>query len=383
MCRADTVADQFRGTPYAEHHFREIVRYAREHNLFYERWITDPANVPILDRTTFLDHNDEILAGFPVTERTSGSTGVPVRVSHSDQWARIAGQDTLRFVRQLGGRLPAVKLLYFPDGTDEDGLDVGTPIEAQISFILRRRAEAGTRAITTYPTNAEMLSQAVLDRALDMSFITRFGMYGEAIEPFHVAAVRRAFPNARVWTTYSSVEFGIIAGICPYEPGFHHISAHRLGVEVLRDDGSPTESGELGRVVVTDYFNRQSPLIRYEIGDYAERGECPCGRIRLPAFARIHGKTRGALLHRNGNRVLFADLSVALRDTPGMRQYQVIQTGIEDFTVKIVARGNLDTAVRAAFRAHFGYVPKHLHTEYVDEIPRGPGGKFHASICRA
>lgn len=376
------MADALRATPYAQRHFREIVGYAREHNPFYERWIADPENVPILDRTTVLDHNDEILAGFPVTERTSGSTGVPVRVSHSEQWARIAGQDVVRFVRQLGGRLPSVKFLYFPDGTDSDGLDVGAPIEAQIDFILRRRAEAGTRAITTYPTNAEMLSQAVLDRAIDMSFITRFGMYGEAIEPFHTAAVRRAFPNARVWTTYSSVEFGIIAAICPYEPGFHHISAHRLGVEVLRDDGSPSEAGELGRVVVTDYFNRQSPLIRYEIGDYAERGRCPCGRIRLPAFKRIHGKTRGALLHRNGNRVLFAGLSVALRDIPGVRQYQVLQDGLENFTVKIVAGRNLDTEVRAAFHAHFGYVPEQLRTEYVGTIPRGPNGKFYASICR-
>jgi phenylacetate-coenzyme A ligase PaaK-like adenylate-forming protein len=376
------MVESFRDKPYTRRHFAQIVEYARTYNPFYRRWIQDPNDVPIVDRTTFLENNSEILNGYPVTGSTSGSTGVPVRFSQSGKWVRAAREDTLRFVRQFGGPLPAVLIAYPDHKSGEDLLDVKSPTDEQIEFIRRRHRQAGTAAVTTYPTNAQFLAEKILSDNIDMSFIRRFGLYGESVEPFQTELVQRAFPKARVWTSYSSMEFSIIASVCPFEPEFHHINAHRLGVEVLRDDGSASAFGERGRVVITDFLNRRSPFIRYEIGDYAMRERCPCGRIALPAFGRIYGKVRGALLHRNGNRVLFADLSVALRELSGMRQYQVIQDGLEDFTVKVVAAQCLDSEIRTAFEGHFGYLPDSLRIESVDSIPRGENGKFYASICR-
>jgi hypothetical protein len=78
---------------------------------------------------------------------------------------------------------------------------------------------------------------------------------------------------------------------------------------------------------------------------------------------------------------MFIDLSVAIRDLPGMRQYQVIQETLDDFTVKVVAAHNVEEGIRKAFFEHFGYLPN-LTLEYVDAIPREPSGKFHASICK-
>jgi len=70
-----------RDKPYAAEHFRGIVRFARENNRFYARWIEHPEEPPILDRATALANNEEILGGFPETGLTSGSTGNPVRTS--------------------------------------------------------------------------------------------------------------------------------------------------------------------------------------------------------------------------------------------------------------------------------------------------------------
>jgi hypothetical protein len=365
---------------YAVRHTRAIVDAARASHPFYRRWIADPDRPPILDRATFLAHNDELLLGRPATGATSGSTGVPVRFAQSDAWRRIACEDADRFVRQLGGPLPAIRLLHVDHAAPPNTLSVAAPLEAQLAFIQRRR-DQGAATLITYPTHAETLARAVLDRGVDTSFLRRFGLIGENVEPAHKDLIARAFPTARIWTTYSSLEFGLIASMCPFEPDFHHINAHRLGVEVLRDDGEPAAEGERGRVILTDYVNRLTPFIRYEIGDLAARGRCPCGRIPLPAFRQIHGKVRGALLHRNGERVLFADLSVRLRDLPGMRQYQVVQHSLEAFTVRVVADRPLDAEVRAAFTTHFGYTPADVQIEPVAQIPRGPNGKFYASIC--
>mgnify|MGYP000113622014 CR=1 FL=1 len=47
--------------------------------------------------------------------------------------------------------------------------------------------------------------------------------------------------------------------------------------------------------VVTPFYNLAMPLIRYDIGDYAEAGApCACGRT-LPVLARIMGRSRNML----------------------------------------------------------------------------------------
>ena len=63
-------------------------------------------------------------------------------------------------------------------------------------------------------------------------------------------------------------------------------------LEILDEAGRPCGPGETGRVVLTDLHNFATPLIRYEIGDYAEAaGPCPCGR-GLPVATRLRGQRR-------------------------------------------------------------------------------------------
>ena len=373
----------FENNPYAIQRFQGIVDYARENNPFYARWMGDAESIPIINRKTFLEDNDEVLNGFPVTARTSGSTGVPVRISWSRERMMIDAQDTRRFVDQLGGELACTRIIY-PRGNEAQPwlLNIRTSIDDQIQFILKRYREAKAIAITTFPTNAEMLAKTVLERSLDMSFIQRFGVFAEMFEPTQEVLIRKAFPNAQIWSTYSALEFGMIATRCVNEPQFHHIMSHKLGVEVLNEQGEPCENDEVGRLVITDYFNRQSPFIRYEIGDLAARGECPCGTTHLPALSQVFGKIRGALIHPNGQRVLFVDLSVALRDVKGMRQYQVIQEELDRFVVRVLADRNLDSEIHQVFETHFGHLPEMTILYEEKEIPREANGKFHASICR-
>ena len=54
--------------------------------------------------------------------------------------------------------------------------------------------------------------------------------------------------------------------------------AENLIVEIVDDKGAPCASGEIGRVIVTDLHNFATPLMRYDIGDYAEvAAPCLCG----------------------------------------------------------------------------------------------------------
>lgn len=376
------VPESFRDQLYAAERFRRIVEVARESNPFYQRWLEAEDSVPIVTRDVFLQNNDLILNGTTATGSTSGSTGIPVRIAKSSNRASLDSTDQDLLIRWLGGRMRCSQIVH--RGTGElPGwmMDVTENLDKQIQFIQHRYKTRQAIAVTTYPTNAELLAREVIRRGVDMSFVRRVGVYAEALEAAQEALIRQAFPNAQFWTTYSSIEFGLIAIRCPWDPRFHHWMSHKLGVEVLREDGSPCADGELGRVVITDYFNALCPLIRYELGDLAARGECPCGQTDLPAFSRVVGKVRGALLKRDGQRVIFTNMSVALRDIPGMGQYQVIQTSVEDVTVSYVADTDLSDSIATAFATEFGYLPDRFCTRQVQRIERGANGKFYASIC--
>ena len=93
---------------------------------------------------------------------------------------------------------------------------------------------------------------------------------------------------------YSGREVGYLALQCPQHDHYHVMSEGNF-LEVLGDDGRPCQPGETGRVVVTTLHNYVMPLIRYEIGDFAEVGEpCPCGR-GLPVLTRILGRQQNML----------------------------------------------------------------------------------------
>ncbi|MFK5923055.1 MAG: hypothetical protein QM496_12820 [Verrucomicrobiota bacterium] len=379
----------FEQRPYAAQHFAAIVNHVREHHPFYRRWLAKSGEVPIMDRQTFMAHNEEILNGHEVTSTTSGSSGHKVRLHQSHARAHLHAVDEAMFVQWLGGRLPVTVLVNPGSGDGGANFDIRMPLDEQLQLIMRRYRELGAVALTTYPGNAEILARTILERGLDMSHIQRLGLYGEGYEEHQAVYIRQAFPNAKIWTTYSAMEFGYISLMCPHEPGFQHIMAHHLGVEILDENDQPCPDGVRGRVVITDYFNRSCPFIRYDIGDFAVRGNCPCGKIILPALSQVQGRVMGFLIHRSGEYLNAFRVLMAIRDLPGVRRYQVVQEELERFVIKIecehgVNAEALDLKPKAigVLKDFLGYTPHEVRVDLVEEIPCGENGKYRYSICQ-
>ena len=385
------IPESFRGRSYASGHYQAIARWAAENHPFYQRLVRgEQPEFPVLARRDVQEDNELLLNGFPETARTSGSTATPVRVSWSSKRSRIDAGDNREYLRLLGGPLPDMRIISLTSHSANEGtFDIVEPIPAQVEFMLRRRREAGASALVTYPTNLEYLCRHVIAQGLDMSFVQRIVCLSEVYEPWLDELAREAFPNALRSVTYSSVEFGMIAMRCPYQAAGednYHVMAHKLGVEFLDEDGRPCREGEPGQVVVTDYWNRRSTLIRYALGDIAAPATCGCGKLRAPAMTRVMGKVRGMLKDAQGRPVLFSGLSPMFRDSPEIRQFQVVQPALGHFVVRYVPRAGIAPEpfferVRARFAQAFG-VPSRVEFEAHDEIPRATGGKFHASICQ-
>jgi phenylacetate-CoA ligase len=121
------------------------------------------------------------------------------------------------------------------------------------------------------------------------------------------------------------------------------------------------------------------PLIRYDIGDFAEVGPpCSCGR-GLPVLSRILGRVRNMLVAKDGKRYF---PTFGTRSMPGLellRQHQFVQKTFDLVEGRLVVAAPLDAAVEEALRRHvLARLPSGFEVRfvYVDDIPRSPSGKF-------
>lgn len=336
------IPSNFRGDSYAEHHFARIAAWAAEHHPFYQRFYTDPEQtIPFLTRAEIQRHEKAFLNGYTVTGQTSGSTGEPVSVAWNEKRLLMEKRDSHEYLKHLGGKLPTTRIVSLASHKPAPNvLEVTTPTEQQIEFIIQNYLAHGAVGLTTYPSNIELLCHHILDNKLDFSFIQRVGCMSELFEEHHEELIKQAFPNAFTWTSYSCMELGLVALRCPYNPRYHHIMSHKIGVEVLDDEGRACADGQQGKLVLTDYMNTQSPFIRYDIGDRATLAHCDCGRIKMPALQDITGKVTGTYLLADGRRVLFTDLKVAFRSLPMLAQFQLVQEAEDNFTFYFVLRNN-------------------------------------------
>src|SRR5207237_1415571 len=143
--------------------------------------------------------------------------------------------------------------------------------------------------------------------------------------------------KTRVFETYGSREFMLMAAECDRHEGLHLTQEHLL-VEVLNDDGTPTPPGQEGNLAVTDLYNYGMPFIRYLNGDRATAGwdTCSCGR-GLPLMKPVLGRVLDVLCTPDGRRVSGEFFPHLMKDFAAVRRFQVVQDEPDHVEMRLVA----------------------------------------------
>ena len=340
-------------------------------------------------------------AHMPVGEtQSSGSSGEPVTVKRTAinhmLWLASALREHLWHERDFAEKLAIIRVnddlakpvsletwgppasMFYKTGASH-AMSLRTDVSQQADWL----AQINPAYLLTYPTNLAALLEEFKSRGIKLSNLRQIRTIGETLPSGLRDATHKSF-GVEIADIYSSQEVGNIALQCP-QSGMYHIMSEYLIVEILDEQGQACTPEQTGRVVVTDLHNFATPLIRYDIGDYAEVGEvCPCGR-GLPTLKRVVGRERNMIRLPDGSRYWPLVGAHSYREVAPIRQYQVIQRSLELLEVRLVSDAPLSSeqeerlaeiihkTVRHPFQLKFVY--------FDNEIPRGRGGKFEEFIC--
>jgi phenylacetate-CoA ligase len=256
-------------------------------------------------------------------------------------------------------------------------IPTGTPIP-EMADIVQSEDPA---YLTGYVNNVVAILKHIDAKAGRLPSLRQVRSFGETVTQAARDYVRQRWGVPFI-DLYSAREVGYIALQCP-DAGGYHVQAESTYVEILRENGTPCEPGEIGRVVVTPLHNFAFPLIRYNIEDLAEVGPaCSCGR-GLPVLRRILGRSRNLVKFRDG-RTQWPALGVdEFLSIAPIRQFQFVQHSYDDLEIRLAVERPLTENEQASFGRHilerFKH-PFHIRWTFLDAIPYSASGKFEDFI---
>ena len=242
----------------------------------------------ILENGTFFEIDNMLSAINCNMVITSGSTGMPLKVIHSDADDHRAYSVINNFRKKYLGKELGKKYLWvlpMNDKTKQYFYDENvTYINKKygIDYFLANYSEK----------NFDKLYQLLMEEkphwiSCSPSMIFEFSNYLQSInEKYHFSYIELHSEPLYDWqyikikecfggvvkSIYSSNEVNFIGAMCP--EGCYHIFTDNVFVELLDTDVSNTQK----KVVVTSLSYYDFPMIRYELGDLAKEQKC-CDNI--------------------------------------------------------------------------------------------------------
>jgi len=360
--------------------------------------------LPILSRRdlqqqVLISNNIPRSHGKIYTTQTSGSTGEPVKLSGTELnqmfWRIFTLRDHEWHKRDFAGKLasiratgeafkpvshpdwgPPVSLLY-KSGTSAS-LTLTTDISKQMEWLVQYEPDY----LLSFPSNLLALMEYSRVHGVKLHNLKEVRTISETVN-VRLRQLCQQEWGVPLTDVYSSQEVGYIGLQCPDFPHLH-VQSENVLVEILDDDGQPCRPGQTGRIIVSSLHNFATPLIRYELRDRAEAGDCcPCGR-GLPVINRILGRERNMLSLPNGElRWPMTGYQQFEKITNVIHQFQYVQHTVDEVEVRLVVSRPLTHEETVALIAHIqsslGH-PFNVRFTFLDKIPRSRNGKFEDFI---
>jgi phenylacetate-CoA ligase len=143
---------------------------------------------------------------------------------------------------------------------------------------------------------------------------------------------------------YGASELDLIAFQNPN--GEWQVNSETLYVEILDDNNIVVPHGHAGRVVITSFFNKAHPFIRYDLGDIGMLDEK--STPKKPILKKLIGRTNDIAILPSGKKspglTFYYVTKSIIEDDSNVKEFVVKQTTIDTFEIEYVSITELSLA---------------------------------------
>jgi phenylacetate-CoA ligase len=233
--------------------------------------------------------------------------------------------------------------------------------------------------MTGYAVSNFTLAKFLLDQKIDVPPLKAVITSSEKLTPEMRQVFQKVY-GCKTYDSYSGVEAcGLIS---ENEFGQLLISPDVGIMEVLKEDGTPCQPGEIGEIYSTGFLNYDQPLIRYRIGDMvklAKDQKTKCGR-NMVVVEEIIGRVEDTVIGADGRQMV--RFHGIFMDLPKIIEGQIIQHKLGKFEIKVVASEALtqkeQETMKSRMISQLGDIE--LTINEVQLIERNSNGKFKAVV---
>jgi phenylacetate-CoA ligase len=228
-----------------------------------------------------------------------------------------------------------------------------------------------------YPSIIYMFAKHLCEQGLSLPSLKAVITTGEMLLPQYRKGIQELL-GCEVYDNLGCNDGGYESYECRFHRGLHYNDLQCiLEVDEGRNEGQKTAG--VGRLLITNLWNKSTPFIRYENGDMVSLEEKPCEcAAPFPRIKEVVGRTSDMLTFENGRSIsgpaitlLFAKMAI--------EAWEVVQTSSKGVEIRLLgAKSNLpkyEAEIKAVFGYHLGDEIE-VSVKEVTELCRAGSGKW-------
>ncbi len=391
------------GSDYAvcerKRYLSEILQHCKDTVPYYrDLGITDPLldRFPVVNKNLIKENSGffwskTYLKRTTYKAITSGSTGTPFKVLHDTNKKRRHTADVLYFGESVGHSL-GTKVFFLKTWNQRNRkgklaqkmqnivpIDVFKLDDNKIQGFLDTLKTSGSpKSILGYASALDSIVKYLDSNPTDMlnCHVISIIAMSESLDEPTKKALKKYF-NCPVVSRYGNIENGILAQQTLGSQNDFLINLASYHIEILdmqRD--IPVKEGEMGRIVITDLFNRAMPLIRYDTGDIGVMQRSEKNESVHYVFKKVEGRKMDAIYNTQGELISSFTIANSMWKYIELAQYQFIQVSKRKYKFKLnaVEKFLREDELVNEFKGYLGHDAR-IKVKYVDEIPLLSSGK--------
>ena len=386
---------------YLDRRVDALLDYAGKHSEYYReyRGVEDITKYPVMTKMEYNQNKDRILCDTYQDKKdslfrlsTSGSTGAPFTVLCDGDKMNRVNMNFISFMELNGFRMGMKRgefRVWIPGKNVISRwksfknnlimIDISNMGDEALVAICEKIRREKIQVLVIYSSALIVLANYLKRKNVDISKwdVEMVFAMGEALPQPTYDLVKEIFGFSPV-RSYGNNENGFLA--CQVgEEDRYTVDLYNFYIEMLSlDSDEPVNPGELGRIVVTDFYNKAFPMIRYDTGDTGIYQEVTDEKGRIHGyFTEIYGRRGSMMYNCKGEPLSIHVFMNVLINLEGIvHQAKCIQWEKKRYQLLLNAdRDRVDeAAVVASYRRYLGEEAQ-IDVTYVDEIPIEASGK--------